>query len=88
MEKNTLILPTLVATKSVDSAVKKVPKKPLYTFFQNVLLLLIPEGVFLTTLIQHNKWVESLCQVIELIFVDTVCDLIDSDHKSNVNSTD
>ena len=31
---------------------------------------------------------ESLCQVVELIFVDTVCDLIDSDQNSNVNSTD
>ena len=31
---------------------------------------------------------ESLCQVAELIFVDTVRDLIDSDKKSNVNSTE
>ena len=31
---------------------------------------------------------ESLCQVVELIFIDTVRDLIDSEQNSNVNSTD
>ena len=31
---------------------------------------------------------ELLCQVVELIFIDTVRDLIDSDQNSNINSTD
>ena len=30
---------------------------------------------------------ELLCQVVELIFIDTVYDLIDSDQNSNVNLT-
>ena len=36
----------------------------------------------------QQKGRESLCQVAELIFVDTLCDLIDSDHNSNINLTD
>ena len=31
---------------------------------------------------------ESLCKVVELIFIDTVCNLIDSEQNFNVNSTD
>ena len=31
---------------------------------------------------------ESLCQVVELIFIDTVRDLIDSEQNSNINLTD
>ena len=31
---------------------------------------------------------ESLCQVAKLFYIDTVCDLIDSDQYSNVSSTD
>ena len=31
---------------------------------------------------------ESLCQVVELIFIDTVCKLIDLEQTSNINSTE
>ena len=70
-----------MATQSVDSAVKKVPKKHPYTFFHECEALADTRRILFSDPYYPMQQVcrESLCQVVELIFIDTVHDLIDSE---------
>ena len=87
--KNTLIQLTLVATMSADSVVKKVQLNHQYTFFSECVALSDTRmGLFNKLFPMQQVGRESLRQVAELIFVDTVRDLIDSEQNSNINSMD
>ena len=76
--------------KSADSVVKRAQRNHQYTFSQNVLQWQTQDrGYLITPFPTQLVGRTSLCQVSELVFVDTICDLIDKDQNySNVSLTE
>ena len=83
------VVPRIATVKTwscPDSVAKRAQRNHLYTFSQNVLQWQTRQGLFNCPFPTQLVGRASLCQVSKLVFVDTICDLIDKDQNYSIVS--